>query len=301
MWFIYALSDPDHLDLIRYVGKTECSPNTRYNRHVYEAKTGKWPTPKNKWIAKLIRLGRMPTMTILERGDGDVTVCNARERKLIAEHRLNGRLLNLTDGGDGISGHRSSPEQLLRMSQRRKGIGLGRKHSDEARAKMKLSAQKRTPEYYQRTGAARRGKHLSEEHKRRLSAAHSGKTLTPEHRAKIGRPRLDKPVAAHSVLITYQGRTQAAARWGRELGMSKQTILHRFQKGWPMEAVFSKTSRPEVRLGWTRKPLLTSAQAHEIRERKAVGATRKMLAGEYGVSEATIKAILAGRLYPERQ
>ncbi|MFH1224551.1 MAG: NUMOD3 domain-containing DNA-binding protein [Candidatus Diapherotrites archaeon] len=72
---------------------------------------------------------------------------------------------------------------------------LGKKHTDEAKAKMSAAATGRThtDKAKAKISASRKGKPLSEEHKRKLSEVlmgrevpwSVGKTFTPEHRAKI--------------------------------------------------------------------------------------------------------------------
>ena len=38
-----------------------------------------------------------------------------------------------------------------------------------------------------------------------------------------------------SILLTYNGKTQTAAEWRRELGIGKNTITIRYHKGWSVE------------------------------------------------------------------
>lgn len=68
-------------------------------------------------------------------------------------------LFNFTKGGEGILGHRHSPETREKIS---------RNHAD--------FSGKNHPQY---------GTHLSEETKKKISKAHRGKKLTKEHRQKI--------------------------------------------------------------------------------------------------------------------
>jgi len=39
-------------------------------------------------------------------------------------------------------------------------------------------------------------------------------------------------------MIQYGARKQTLSQWAAELGMSKQTLLWRIQKGWPLRAAF---------------------------------------------------------------
>jgi len=120
-------------------------------------------------------------------------------------------LANMTDGGEGMSGHRHSPEIIERVRQKNIGkkrpLGRklteehkakisvantgkpsaikGKKRSEKTRAKMKASAQGRIPvfvgkeiseETRDKIRKSRTGKKMSEESKAKLSAALTGKT-----------------------------------------------------------------------------------------------------------------------------
>lgn len=87
------------------------------------------------------------------------------------------KLANMTDGGEGPSGHKRSEETKAKMSAAHKGKSrpdlLGRKASDETKAKISLS---------------RKGRKLSEETKAKLSAVIKGRLRGPtpqETKAKI--------------------------------------------------------------------------------------------------------------------
>lgn len=77
-----------------------------------------------------------------------------------------GPLLNLTDGGEGTSGMRMSPEARRRIS----AFHTGRKVSEETRRRM---------------SAASRARPVTEEFRRRCREAALGRRLSPEHRAAI--------------------------------------------------------------------------------------------------------------------
>jgi hypothetical protein len=75
-------------------------------------------------------------------------------------------LCNMTNGGEGVSGHRHTAESLAKMISTRKGVPLSEAH------KAKLSA-------------ATKGLPLSEDHRAAVSAARKGVALSDEWRAKI--------------------------------------------------------------------------------------------------------------------
>ena len=102
-----------------------------------------------------------------------------------------GCLRNFTCGGDGApapsaetrkrmglanigSAHHAmphTPEAKARMSASRKGIGIGRTHSEETRKKLSNAAQARSEETRQRMS----GREVSEETRSRISIAKTGK------------------------------------------------------------------------------------------------------------------------------
>ena len=123
------------------------------------------------------------------------------------------------DGG-GHKNKRRSPETLLKMSKSMIGVtkgkkkhteefkkkmsefmknntlSIGRKHSNEERAKMTASRRKgggwfrRPEEFKQKISAALTGRKLSEEHKQNISKGGKGKRLSEECKRKISKARM---------------------------------------------------------------------------------------------------------------
>jgi hypothetical protein len=97
-----------------------------------------------------------------------------------------GILLNFTDGGEGATGNKHTPETRQKMSKSRKG----RKQSKEwveNRVKA-VTGRKRKPhteEHKQKISQALKGKSPSPEHRANLSKSQKGRVLTPEHRQKL--------------------------------------------------------------------------------------------------------------------
>lgn len=90
---IYALCEPGTLE-VRYIGKANNSAK-RFAAHIRASRCR--VTPKDNWIAGLVAAGSAPVLRdILQSEDWE-----ADERRLIAEHRKGGRLLNIADGGVG--------------------------------------------------------------------------------------------------------------------------------------------------------------------------------------------------------
>lgn len=105
---IYALLDP-RTDEVRYIGKTQRSPRKRHNEHIQDA-FRKHRLPVQRWTKHLYDNGSWSCLKHLEyvQAGGDWA---AREKHWIDRFRSDGaRLLNLTDGGEGLMGHHHSPQ-----------------------------------------------------------------------------------------------------------------------------------------------------------------------------------------------
>lgn len=89
---IYALAD--EYGVVRYIGKANTA-SVRFKGHLREKRR---QTPLYRWLADMQRRGARPTMRVLEVcSSGDWPSC---ERRLIAEHRGSGALLNVASGGN---------------------------------------------------------------------------------------------------------------------------------------------------------------------------------------------------------
>lgn len=91
---IYGLVDPRD-GRVRYIGKAN-DTRKRLAGHLRDAR--RRSTPVYAWVRKLGALGLKPEARVLERVEGDGW--KDAERRLIAEHRALGPLLNVADGGD---------------------------------------------------------------------------------------------------------------------------------------------------------------------------------------------------------
>ncbi len=115
--------------------------------------------------------------------------------QLIGRRNLKtGSLCNLTNGGDGVSGHIVSVAVRKRMSDAHKGKIL----TEEWRRNIGLANKglHRSEKTKRLIGNCRRGKHHSEETKRRLSLYFKGKKHSSETRNRMSKIALRRPVNA---------------------------------------------------------------------------------------------------------
>lgn len=136
------------------------------------------------------------------------------ESELIDRYRrLGADLINKTNGGEGMSGYRMTPEQIANQSRAKMGNknNLGRKDSEETRARKRAAQQARSvwPKHAEETkkkiglksigNKYNLGHKASVETRAKLSAFHKGKQHTlghspsPEHRAKLAAIHKNRP------------------------------------------------------------------------------------------------------------
>lgn len=144
---IYALRCPLSGD-IRYVGQTIKSVNRRLTEHKCDKRHNPY---KINWINKLDNLGILDELKIEVLEECDEILLNDREKFWIEKIKQDGnKLVNLTDGGDGVPGKVCSDETKKKISESNKGKII----SDKSRKKISNS---------------HKGKKLSEEHKKSIS------------------------------------------------------------------------------------------------------------------------------------
>jgi predicted GIY-YIG superfamily endonuclease len=93
--YIYTLNDPTNNN-VYYVGKTN-NPKNRYKQHVYEAKHTRKKTKLYQWMGQLLKNGQKPIMDIID--EVEVEQWESTEQLHINNHKNNGHLLNMTEGG----------------------------------------------------------------------------------------------------------------------------------------------------------------------------------------------------------
>lgn len=108
---IYALCEYPSWEP-RYVGKTIQYIHERHKAHIRAAKAGK-RLPVHYWLRKQIESGSGLAIKLLEYAGANWA---ERERYWIERYKAGGRLLNLTNGGEGMAGHKFSQEHREKIA-----------------------------------------------------------------------------------------------------------------------------------------------------------------------------------------
>jgi len=143
--YIYGLRCPLSNE-IRYIGQTRRELNVRLKNHLYEKRHN---PHKINWIKKLEKMNLKNNITIELLEKCSIEHLNEKEKYWIEFFKNKGnKLVNLTDGGD--TNYIMNPDSIKRMSEKLKGMFLGRKLTDETKKKISES---------------KKGRKLTEEHK----------------------------------------------------------------------------------------------------------------------------------------
>ena len=202
-----------------YIGKGK---GYRIKQHLSPSRL-KSPCRKNSKLKKLISMGLYPIIIKIEQNLTEDEAFYIERRIISIIGRIDngsGVLTNMTDGGEGVSGHIVSEETRAKMSSAQKGKvawNKGVKYSEETRQKMSITSiafgcggqlrgKKLSKEHREKIskglmgktkgvarswttklkiGLANRGKRHSEETKRKISVAKRGMTLSEETKRKI--------------------------------------------------------------------------------------------------------------------
>lgn len=162
---VYGLVSTKNISVIRYIGASKYDePSARLNKHYEHAMYTDLNRPVYDWMRKHLADGySINAVTLAVVSLEDVA---AVEQSYVAEHRKLGRtLLNLTDGGEGVSGYL---------------------HSDSSRQKMREAWARRK----ERSSSTDRS--LSAEHKAKISASMAGRKQSADHTRKIAESRKSK-------------------------------------------------------------------------------------------------------------
>jgi hypothetical protein len=203
-FYVYCYMDPrpGRIGETLYIGKGTVSQHRAYKHWKHKADN----IILNRIFKECRALSLVPPCEIVATFDEEAAAF-AHERELIARlgRRDLGRgpLCNLTDGGEGASGHI---------------------HTSEARAKMATAhtGLKRPPEVINKCAEFHRGRQRSSETKAKLSAISTGKRHTPETRAKLSAIQTGKKHTLQhriSIAITQAAKRGSVARTDCEEGI----------------------------------------------------------------------------------
>ncbi len=160
--YIYTLIDPRNGEL-RYIGKSD-RPLQRLRDHINERSN----THRSHWIQQLAALGLEPEIEIIDATPAG-TDWQMVEIAYIAAARGDGiRLVNGTNGGDGVTG--LSPESRARITN----AWRGRKHTPETLMKLSVARKGRkihTPEWLAYMSKKMAEREFSPEHRQRIREA----------------------------------------------------------------------------------------------------------------------------------
>ena len=144
---IYGLVDPRTRET-RYIGKSS-NGLRRPKFHWSKPALRDGRAPCDHWIRKLVSMGLVPEIDVIEdlgfsedKDDANRKL-NEAEIRCISKFRDDGKkLLNVTDGGDGLLGRKHTDEEIRKITEarrkRRSGM-LGKKHSEEAKEKIRIA------------------------------------------------------------------------------------------------------------------------------------------------------------------
>ncbi len=173
-WIIYTLKNPRTQE-VRYVGFTMRTAAARLTQHISHALHVRRRNHCQNWVVFLLSIGLHPILEVIESGAGEGW--QDAERRWIVYYRQKGaRLLNSTDGGEGVPGRApwGTPEERSATAAKREAAKTADQRSRttaKARAVM-------TPE--RRRAAAKEywAKIPREDRSARLKQAWA--TMTPE-------------------------------------------------------------------------------------------------------------------------
>jgi hypothetical protein len=230
---IYVLIDPRDFE-VRYVGMTTRPLRVRLNAHMRDRRGDNY---RIRWINALRREGLRAIIAEIE--EVPVEDWAKAERKWIAFYRAAGsRLVNATDGGEGILGWKPTPEQRRKIGELSRlkfqdprqrelvsRVHKGKSISEEHRRAVGEATARRWVEYRASGGT------LSDESRARLSAAAKARKphkWTPESRAKLSVARrrawAEQQAAGEGAAIRQRMR-EGIARSGKRPLTGLGTVL----------------------------------------------------------------------------
>lgn len=252
LYYVYVLFRENGTPF--YVGKGKGS---RWHHHWTLARAGHRGYRLNIIRDMLSRGIEIPKVKLHE-GLTEVTA-HTYEIALIAAigRRPNGPLVNMTDGGDGASGAKRSPQTLAKMSAAMRG----KSPTPEHRAKIAATLRSKTPPEVRARIDRPRAKKGSPEAAEKTAAANRGRKNSPEVIEKmrsIMRNRVDTPENTERRAAAQRGKKASAET------RAKMGAVQRGKKRGPMSfeqrAKISSTKRLARHLSTPQRSSMTHHQ-----------------------------------------
>lgn len=257
--FVYALHHPASNRI--YIGKTTKGVR-RPKEHFFPSSIERYKDlPRTKWIVSLRKRGLEAQWVVLEERATNEELCEAECFYIEYFRSLGFQLLNCTEGGDGILGHKHDEATREKMSQ----ANIARiPDEEERRARMREMSQKRWADLTQHeaTSERQRGKRRSPEMVAKMAASLTGKSKSLEHREAISKAM--KEVATpewkakqSEIQREIQGTPEARERSAKAASAAWATEEYRQNRAAQSEEINKKIS-----------VTLTERKARERRERQ---------------------------------
>lgn len=176
MWCVYLITNTCNGNI--YFGKTD-DIRARWNQHNSDSNLGKKPYRLYRSMNKYGACNF--TVEVFEKHETELEALDAEVFWIAYYRSIGAVLLNMTKGGEGISGFKHSEESKARMSQNSAKHFLGKHHTEETKAVM---SELKTGIYIGE-GNPFYGKKHSAESLEKIAAAHVNKTHSDETRAKM--------------------------------------------------------------------------------------------------------------------
>jgi NUMOD3 motif len=224
--FVYALSDP-RTGAIRYVGKAQGYLNSRFRRHLWEARATARHTHKLAWLRQLQAAGLEPTLTILQELPSHTGLAEAECAWILRLQAEGAPLVNATPGGEGMPD--PSPETRAKLRQRPQ-VGWTPRAWEAASAARSAKAAEPEQRAAVATRAAERARQRASllsalgpegyaewkrENARKMGDALRGMPKTPEHRAKLAAASTGLPGPMAGRTHSEETRAKMRAAWVR--------------------------------------------------------------------------------------
>ncbi len=198
-FYVYHYCDPKSGTPF-YVGK---GCGLRAQNHLTLCKNSRYKSYDTffyRKLRKMLLLGNNPNIKFVKEHleEQEALEFEISEIKRIGRRDTNeGPLTNLTDGGEGASGHKMSDETKQKLRE----ITLGKVRSKETRQRMREATlgMKHTEETKQRMSTIGKGRKYTKETRQRMSKSQRGKITSQETRRKMSASQPRKPVEGFDI------------------------------------------------------------------------------------------------------